>query len=217
MDNELDDVYSPDTDALLSRMSDHLASRFAGSFSPETVECYVRESYLALYRTARIKTHLHVLTQRFATDRLTALAQAKGFIPKPVCEVLFVCTQNAGRSQMAAALMEHHGQGRVHVRTAGSQPASDLDPNVLIVLGEIGLDASAEFPKPLTDDVVRAADVIVTMGCGDACPIHPGKRYLDWALPDPQGKTLDEVREIRDLVDGKVRQLLAEFTLSPAS
>lgn len=214
MGKEFDGEDDADTDALLNRISDQLATRFAGSFSPETVECYVRESYLALYRTSRIKTHLHVLTQRFATDRLTALAQAKGFIPKTVCEVLFVCTHNAGRSQMAAALMNHHAQGRVHVRTAGSQPAAEVEPVVLAVLAEVGVDASADFPKPLTDDVVRAADVIVTMGCGDACPIHPGKRYLDWDLTDPQGKTVEEVRRIRDLVDEEVRRLLGQLSMS---
>ncbi|MBT2233490.1 arsenate reductase ArsC [Nonomuraea sp. NEAU-A123] len=181
------------------------------SASPAPRTPYVRESYLALYLTARLKTHLHVLTQRFATDRLTALAQSKGFIPKPVCEVLFICTHNAGRSQMAAALMDHHAQGRVHVRTAGSQPAARIEPAVVKALADVGLDASAEFPKPLTDDVVRAADVIVTMGCGDACPVYSGKRYLDWDLPDPADKSLEEVHAIRDLVDARVRDLLNEL------
>ncbi|GAA4567042.1 arsenate reductase ArsC [Planotetraspora kaengkrachanensis] len=212
--DEPDNVYSPETDKVLERVAERLAVRFVGNFSTETIIRYLRESYVALYRTARVKSHLHVLAERFANDRLTALAQAQGFIPKAVPEVLFVCTHNAGRSQMAAALLEHHANGKVGVRTAGSEPASDIEPTVVEALAEIGLDASAEFPKPLTDDVIRAADVIVTMGCGDACPIHPGKRYLDWTLPDPHGKPLDEVRAIRDQVDAHVRELLDELTLS---
>src|SRR5881397_316987 len=109
-------------------------------------------------------------------------------------EVLFVCVHNAGRSQMAAALLDHHAQGRVRVRSAGSQPADTLNPAVVEALAEVGLDVSKEFPKPLTDDAVRAADVVITMGCGDACPVFAGKRYLDWDLPDPAGKAVEEVR-----------------------
>jgi len=126
-------------------------------------------------------------------------------------EVLFVCVHNAGRSQMAAALLHHHGQGRVTVRSAGSAPADSINPAVVQAMADLGLDLSHEFPKPLTDDAVRAADVVITMGCGDACPIFPGKRYLDWELPDPAGKTVDEVRPIRDEIDRRVRALLAEL------
>lgn len=129
-----------------------------------------------------------------------------------VPEVLFVCVHNAGRSQMAAALLDHHAQGRVHVRSAGSTPADQINPAVREVMAEIGLDLSTEFPKPLTDDAVRAADVVISMGCGDACPVYPGKRYLDWELPDPAGRTADEVRPIRDEIDTRVRALLAELT-----
>jgi protein-tyrosine-phosphatase len=130
---------------------------------------------------------------------------------KDVPEVLFVCVHNAGRSQMAAALLDHHAEGRVHVRSAGSTPANEVNPAVVQAMDEIGLDLSKEFPKPLTTDVVEAADVVVTMGCGDACPVFPGKRYLDWELPDPAGKTLEEVRPIRDEIDRRVRQLLDEL------
>lgn len=130
--------------------------------------------------------------------------------------MLFVCVQNAGRSQMAAALLAHHGQGRVHVRSAGSQPAAELENEVTAVLGELGLDLAAAFPKPLTDDVVRAADVVITMGCGDACPVFPGKRYLDWDVPDPDGKTVQEVRAIRDTIAERVAGLLSEITTAPA-
>ncbi len=126
-------------------------------------------------------------------------------------EVLFVCVHNAGRSQMAAALLDHHGVGRVSVRSAGSAPAAEINPAVRAVMEEIGIDLSKEFPKPLTDDAVRAADVVITMGCGDACPVHPGKRYLVWDLDDPAGKAPDQVRPIRDDIDARVRALLAEL------
>ncbi|GIU86732.1 MAG: low molecular weight phosphatase family protein [Acidimicrobiia bacterium] len=126
-------------------------------------------------------------------------------------EVLFVCVHNAGRSQMAAALLDHHARGRVRVRSAGSEPADRVNPAVVEVMREIGLDLSKEFPKPLSDDAVRAADVVVTMGCGDSCPLYPGKRYLDWELPDPAGRPVDEVRPIRDEIDARVRALLAEL------
>ena len=126
-------------------------------------------------------------------------------------EVLFVCVHNAGRSQMAAALLDHHAQGRVVVRSAGSAPANEINPAVVAVMDEIGIDLTKEFPKPLTDEAVEAADVVVTMGCGDACPFYPGKRYLDWELADPAGRTVDDVRPIRDEIDGLVRGLLDEL------
>ena len=126
-------------------------------------------------------------------------------------EVLFVCVHNAGRSQMAAALLDRHARGRVHVRSAGSAPGEQINPAVVAAMDEIGLDLSQEFPKPLTDEFVRAADVVITMGCGDACPIYPGKRYLDWELEDPAGKSLDDVRPIRDEIDRLVQELLSEL------
>jgi arsenate reductase (thioredoxin) len=126
-------------------------------------------------------------------------------------EVLFVCVHNAGRSQMAAALLDLYAAGRVTVRSAGSQPAESLDPAVVEALAELDLDVSQEYPKPLTDDVARAADVLVTMGCGDACPVYPGTRSLDWDLEDPAGQPLDRVRAIRDDIDGRVRELLTEL------
>lgn len=125
--------------------------------------------------------------------------------------VLFVCVHNAGRSQMAAALLDHHAAGRVRVSSAGSAPADSLNPAVLQVMAEIGLDLSKEFPKPLTDDLARAADVVITMGCGDACPVYPGKRYLDWSLDDPAGLPVDDVRPIRDEIDRRVRDLLRQL------
>ena len=130
-------------------------------------------------------------------------------------EVLFVCTHNAGRSQMAAALLDHEAAGRVRVSSAGSQPASQLNPAVVQAMAEIGLDISREYPKPLTGDKVRAADVVITMGCGDACPVYPGKRYEDWDLPDPAGQPLDAVRPIRDAIRDRVHALLED--LDPAA
>jgi len=128
-----------------------------------------------------------------------------------VPEVLFVCVHNSGRSQMAAALLDHHAAGRVRVRSAGSAPADEINPVVRAVMAELGLDLSREFPKPLTGEAVQAADVVITMGCGDVCPVFPGKRYLDWELPDPAGLPAEEVRPIRDEIDVRVRALLAEL------
>ena len=126
-------------------------------------------------------------------------------------EVLFVCVHNAGRSQMAAALLDHYAQGRITVRSAGSIPASEINPTVLEVMREIGLDLTIQSPKPLTSEVVEASDVVITMGCGDACPIFPGKRYVDWDLQDPAGLPIGQVRPIRDEIDRRVRALAAEL------
>ena len=128
-----------------------------------------------------------------------------------VPEVLFVCVHNAGRSQMAAALLDHYAAGRVRVRSAGSAPADEVNPAVVLAMEEIGLDLSQAYPKPLTDEGARAADVIVTMGCGDACPVYPGTRYLDWQLADPAGKGVEAVRPIRDDIARRVRALLDEL------
>ena len=129
----------------------------------------------------------------------------------PTPQVLFVCVHNAGRSQMAAALLHHHAAGSVVVRSAGSAPADTVNPAVVAAMAEVGLDLSREFPKPLTDDAVRAADVVITMGCGDACPVYPGKRYLNWELADPAGRDVADVRPIRDEIDRRVRGLLVEL------
>jgi arsenate reductase len=195
----------------LRRLAGDLSERFAGIFGAETVERYVLESYTGLLRTSTVKAHLANNTIRFATDRLTALAQAKGAIESPVPEVLFVCEQNAGRSQMAAALTQWLSAGRVHVRSAGSAPAHELNPAVIEAMAEIGLDLGDAFPKPLTDDVVQAADIVITMGCGDACPIYPGTRYRDWDLPDPAGLDLAGVRRVREEIAAIVREMLVDL------
>jgi arsenate reductase len=189
---------------------ERLSSEFEGIFSPETVERFVVESsgHLA---DAKVKGYVSLLTEKFARQRLRACAQAEGAIAKEVPEVLFVCVHNAGRSQMAAGLLHRAAGGRVNVRSAGSTPADEIHANVREAMAEIGIDLNQEFPKPLTDEVVKAADVVVTMGCGDACPVYPGKRYLDWHLPDPTGKPLDEVRAIRGDLEQRVSGLLSEI------
>ncbi len=199
--------------SVIQRIADRLAYRFSAQFSRETVERYVAESYQLLYSRAKTTRHLPSLTSRFATDRLGALASAQGFDLTGVPEVLFVCVQNSGRSQMAAGLLRTLAGERVHVRTAGSKPADAIDQVVAEALGEIGVPTVAEFPKPLTDEVVQAADVIVTMGCGDACPVYPGRQYMDWKIPDPLGLPIDEVRRIRDEVRTHVEALMASLDL----
>ena len=152
-----------------------------------------------------------MLAHRFARERLLALAQAEGSIVKEQPEVLFVCVHNAGRSQMAAGLLRLRSEGRVNVRSAGSLPADQINPAVIEAMEEVGVDMSGAFPKPLTDEVVRAADVVITMGCGDACPIYPGKKYEDWELEDPAGQDVEAVRKIRDEIDTRVQHLIAEL------
>jgi protein-tyrosine-phosphatase len=187
-----------------------LAEEFRGIFSLETVERYVDES-IDRMSGARVVDFIPLFVHRFARERLRALAQAQGSIVKAVPEVLFVCVHNAGRSQMAAALLDHHAKGSVHVRSAGSDPADQINPAVVAAMAEWGIDLAQEFPKPLTDEVVQAADAVITMGCGDACPIYPGKRYLDWELDDPAGKPVEQVRAIRNELDRRVQALLAEL------
>jgi protein-tyrosine-phosphatase len=187
-----------------------LGDEFSGVFSTETIDRYLQES-ADQFVDAPIRDFIPIMAERFARERLRALAQVEGKLTKGAPEVLFVCVHNAGRSQMAAGLLDHHAQGRVHVRSAGSEPADAINPAVLEVMDEVGVDITKEFPKPLTDEVVRAADVVITMGCGDACPIYPGKRYLDWELDDPEGRTVEQVRPIRDEIDRRVRALLDEL------
>jgi arsenate reductase (thioredoxin) len=190
--------------------AERLADEFAGVFSRETIERYIGES-LDLLGGSRINVFVPVLAHRFARERLKALGQAEGAIAKDQPEVLFVCVQNAGRSQMAAGLVKLRSHGRIHVRSAGSAPAEEINPSVVQAMDELGLDMGEEFPKPLTDEVVRAADVVITMGCGDACPIFPGKRYEDWVVDDPAGQDLTAVRGIRDDIDARVKKLVDEL------
>lgn len=193
---------------VLDRIVDDLATRFAGTVSRETVERYVRETHGLLASRSPESARLASRTARFATDRLTALGVTQTTARPDAPEVLFVCVQNAGRSQLAAAILRHLAGDRVHVRTAGSAPADAVRSVIVTALDEIGVPIGGEYPKPLTDEVVRAADVIVTMGCGDACPVYPGRSYLDWELEDPVGLPLARVRDIRDDIEARVRQLM---------
>jgi protein-tyrosine-phosphatase len=195
----------------LTKAEERLGEGFEGIFSTETIAECLADSQARLSMGSRVKWHIPVLVERFARERLRAVAQVEGSLTKDVPEVLFVCVHNAGRSQMAATLLDRYARGRVHVRSAGSTPSDEIDPAVVRAMEEMGLDLSKEFPKPLTRDVVQAADVVITMGCGDACPIFPGKRYLDWDLPDPAGRSIEAVREIRDEIDRRVLELLAQL------
>jgi arsenate reductase (thioredoxin) len=206
MNQQLDPV----TQHHVEQAAKALAAEFAGIFSIETIERYIGES-TDLLGGARINVFVPVLAHRFARERLRALAQAEGALVKEQPEVLFVCVHNAGRSQMAAGLVKLRSEGRIHVRSAGSSPADEINPAVLEAMAELGVDMAEEFPKPLTDEVVRAADCVITMGCGDACPIYPGKRYEDWVLDDPAGQDLAAVRRIRDEIDARVQTLIAEL------
>jgi arsenate reductase (thioredoxin) len=200
----------------LAGMGERLYGDFDGCLSIETINRFLSES-AQQFADAPIRDYIPVMVERFARERLRALAQTEGHIVKEVPEVLFVCVHNAGRSQMAAALLDHHANGRVRVRSAGSAPASEINAAVAEAMTEIGLDITQEFPKPLTDEVVRAADVVITMGCGDACPLYPGKRYLDWQLDDPAGKSVADVRPIRDEIDRRVQDLLSELLVQSRS
>jgi arsenate reductase (thioredoxin) len=200
----------PTSRATFARAIEALAEEFRGIYSLETIERFVDESIDRL-SGARVVDFIPLFVHRFARERLRALAQAEGVIVKDVPEVLFVCVHNAGRSQMAAALLDHHAKGKVHVRSAGSAPGDRINPAVVAAMAEWGIDLSKEFPKPLTDDFIRAADVVITMGCGDACPIYPGKRYEDWELQDPAGQPVEVARRIRDDIDTRVQQLLGEL------
>jgi arsenate reductase (thioredoxin) len=204
------ETLDPITRHQLERAAAELHEEFATLFSTETIARYIEESS-DLLSGARISTYVPLLVHRFTRERLRALAQAQGELAKERPEVLFVCVHNAGRSQMAAGLVKLRSAGRIHVRSAGSDPADQINPAVVEAMREVGVDMAQEFPKPLTDEVVQAADAVITMGCGDACPIYPGKKYEDWKLDDPADQDLDAVREIRDEIDKRVHRLIAEL------
>jgi arsenate reductase len=208
--SRMSQALDPVTAHHIKQAADRLAEEFAGVFSRETIERYMSDSQDMLGE-ARINVFVPVLAHRFTRERLRALGQAQGILGKDQPEVLFVCVHNAGRSQMAAGLLKLRSAGRINVRSAGSAPGEEVNPNAVVAMEELGVDMTEAFPKPLTDEVVRAADVVITMGCGDACPIFPGKRYEDWDLDDPSGQDLDTVRRIRDEVDERVQKLVAEL------
>lgn len=189
---------------------DVLSREFAGTFSRGTVARVVDDAG-ARWRDAPIKVFVPTLIHRFARDRLQTAASVAGRLKQEVPEVLFVCVQNAGHSQMGAALITHLAGGRLNARSAGSAPTPRSYLQVLKAMDEVKIDLTSEFPKPLTHDMVRSADVVVTMGCGDVCPIYPGVRYVDWDLPNPSGKELEEVRSLRDEIGARAREFLAEL------
>jgi arsenate reductase (thioredoxin) len=206
----LPETIDPVTRHHIDQAANRLAEEFEGIFSQETIARYMTES-TDLLGESRINVFVPVLAHRFCRERLKALAQAEGIVDKAQPEVLFVCVHNAGRSQMAAGLLKLRSDGRINVRSAGSAPGEEINPNAISALEELGIDMTEAFPKPLTDEVVRAADVVITMGCGDACPIYPGKKYEDWDLADPEGRDLETVRRIRDDIDARVQKLVAEL------
>lgn len=195
----------------VEREAERLAAEFDGTFSVETVNRYLYESLAELEQRARLHEFVPLFAHRFARERLQSIAKIRGLMSVDRPEVLFVCVHNAGRSQMAASMASRLSGGRVLVRSAGSDPADRLNPAVVTMMEERGYDLSQEFPRPLTDDAVRAADVVITMGCGDACAIYPGKRYLDWELADPEGQPVEAVARIADEIEARVRALLAEL------
>ncbi len=204
-----EDAYTPDVTQALRTVVANLARETEGQFNVETVERFVRDSFDSL-GNARIKSFVPVIAERFARDRLRALAKVEGGSGDGVPHVLFLCVHNAGRSQMAAGWMKHLAAGRVAVYSGGSEPTDAINSAAVEAMSEVGIDISEEFPKPWTDEIVQAADVVVTMGCGDACPVFPGTRYVDWELDDPAGRDVAAVRPIRDEIRARVETLLAE-------
>jgi protein-tyrosine-phosphatase len=198
-----------------ARIINQLAYRYEGLFDRDRIEDLFHDGYDRLGETARVTVFLPTLAEKLTVQRLDALAQAEGKVAKRVPEVLFVCVGNADRSQMAAALTRKHAGTRVHIRTGGSTPHEAIYPEVVQVMTQAGASLEEEFPKPLTHEVLAAADVVVTMGCGESCPILPGRRYEDWAIDDPAGQPVERVRAIRDDIDRRVCTLVAE--LLPAS
>lgn len=200
----------------LHQAADRLRSQFTGTFGSETIEGVLSDSLARLSSGARINASLPLLAERFAKEGLLAAAKTKrsDMTHKPT--VLFLCVHNAGRSQMAAGWLQHLAGDRVTVLSGGSTPAEQVNPSAVEVMREVGIDIADSYPKPWTDETLGAADVIVTMGCGDACPVIPGKRYLDWELADPAGKPVEQVRPIRNEIGERVRRLIEDLHLDAA-
>ncbi|HVL28751.1 MAG TPA: arsenate reductase ArsC [Acidimicrobiales bacterium] len=193
---------------LLASAAARLAREFDGVFGVETIEAFLTTSYDQFAGRATVASFLPLMAERFARQRLQALARVETDGAGGVPVVLFLCVHNAGRSQMALGWFNHLAGDRAVAWSGGSEPGDAVNPAAISAMAEIGIDISHEFPKPWTDDIVRAADVVVTMGCGDACPLFPGKRYEDWDLTDPFGRSVEAVRPIRDEIGQRVRRLL---------
>ncbi len=192
-----------------------LHTKYHGIFGLESIESFVFDSYDEIAKRASVTTWLTVTAEKFARQRLEALVQMRDHSLNRVPAVLFLCVHNAGRSQMALGWFHHLAEGRAIAWSGGSEPGSAINQDVVKAMAEVGIDISKEFPKPWTDEFLEAADVVVTMGCGDACPLVPGKRYEDWELEDPTDKSLEEIRPIRESVKGRVEALLEEILTSP--
>lgn len=191
----------------------HLQSEFADMFGVETIERFLHSSYEQFATRASVANFLPLLAERFARQRLRALAKVEGKSNDGKPTVLFLCTHNAGRSQMAMGFFTQLAGDAAVAWSGGSEPGNEVNPAAIQAMAERGIDISHEYPKPWTDEVVRAADAVITMGCGDACPVFPGRRYEEWVLPDPAGHDVDAVRPIRDDIERRVRQLLAELEI----
>jgi arsenate reductase len=190
-----------------------LAAEFRGTYGAETIERFLHSSYDEFSSSATVRTYLPLLAERFARQRLQALARVEGLHRDGRPVVLFLCTHNAGRSQMALGFFLHHVGDAAVAWSGGSEPGTQVNPAAVAAMAERGIDISTEYPKPWTDEVVRAADVVVSMGCGDACPVFPGKRYEDWEVADPAGAELTDVRAIRDDVERRVLALVEQLSL----
>ncbi|WP_026875681.1 arsenate reductase ArsC [Jiangella gansuensis] len=201
----------------LTTAAARLAGEFDGTFGPETIERFLHTSYDQFAGRASVVNFLPLLAERFARQRLTALARVEGSLHDGRPTVLFLCVHNAGRSQMALGFFQHHAGDNALAWSGGSEPGDQVNSTAVAAMAERGIDISGEYPKPWTDEVVRAADVVVTMGCGDACPVFPGKRYEDWALDDPAGQDLAAVRPIRDEIERRVLTLLGQLGVSRRS
>jgi arsenate reductase (thioredoxin) len=199
----------------LTTAATRLHGEFDGTFGTETIERFLRSSYEQFATSSTVPNFLPLLAERFARQRLHALAKVEGHAAG-VPTVLFLCVHNAGRSQMALGFFQHLAGDRAVAWSGGSEPGHEINPSAIAAMAERGIDISREFPKPWTDEIVRAADVVITMGCGDACPVFPGKRYLDWQLDDPAGKGVADVRPVRDEIERRVRGLLAELGVPAA-
>jgi arsenate reductase (thioredoxin) len=193
-----------------------LEDTFKGVFGPETIERYITDSLDRLLPNSEVTSFVPIFVERFARDRLRALAKVEGKTTSDKPSVMFLCVHNAGRSQMASGWLKHLSNDRVEVFSGGSEPASQVNPAAIEAMAEVGIDIRTEYPKPWTDEIIKAADVVVTMGCGDACPVYPGKRYEDWVLDDPEGLGVEGIRPIRDEIRGRVEALMAELELEPA-
>lgn len=193
---------------------DAMAREYTGTFNRETIERYVLDSIERLQRTSNVTQFLPLLVERFARERLRSLARSTGLEARSRPVVLFLCVHNAGRSQMAAGFLRALSEGRIEAHSAGSAPGNQVNPLAVEAMSEVGIDLLQEFPKPVTDEVVEDADVVITMGCGDACPVLPGKRYIDWQVEDPAGRPLAEVRLIRDDIRQRVVSLIAELAVA---